>query len=70
MSVNVTESNIMHLRPNLVVIPSVTTKCVAQSASRAFGVLIAKCTSIEGVPYDVFAKLYMPSHVIWCSCMG
>ena len=38
-------------------------KFVAQSASRALGLLIAKCKSIGGVPYDVFTKLY--ESVVW-----
>ena len=33
-------------------------KFVAQIASRALGLLIAKCKRIGGVPYDVFTKLY------------
>ena len=37
---------------------SVAAQFVALSASRALGVLIAKCTSVGGMPYDVFAKLY------------
>ena len=38
-------------------------KCVAQSASRALGLLIAKCKAIGGVPYNVFTKLY--DSVVW-----
>ena len=33
---------------------NVTVKAVAQSASRALGLLIAKCKSIGGLSYDVF----------------
>ena len=35
-----------------------TAKLVAQIASRALGLLIAKCKSAGGMPYDVFTKLY------------
>ena len=35
-----------------------TAKCVAQSAGRALGLLIAKCKSAGGLPYKVFTKLY------------
>ena len=38
-------------------------KHVAQSASRALGLLIAKCKTIGGVPYNVFTKLY--DSVVW-----
>ena len=41
-----------HLDYNIMV------KCAAQSASRALGLLIAKCKTIGGVPYNVFTKLY------------
>ena len=41
----------------------IMTKCVAQSASRALGLLIAKCKSIGGVPYEVFTKLY--ESIVW-----
>jgi hypothetical protein len=34
------------------------TKSVAQSASRALGLLIAKYKNMGGMPYDVFTKLY------------
>ena len=33
-------------------------KLVAQSASRALGLLIAKCESAGGMPYDLFTKSY------------
>ena len=33
-------------------------KMVAQSASRALGLLIAKCKSLGGMPFNVFTKLY------------
>ena len=46
-----------HLDYNIMV------KCVAQSASRALGLLIAKCKAIDGVPYNVFTKLY--DSVVW-----
>ena len=42
---------------------SLTAKMVAQSASRALGLLIAKCKSIGGMPYDVFTKLY--DSMVW-----
>ena len=38
-------------------------KSVAQSASRALGLLIAKCKSSGGLPYNVFKKLY--DSTIW-----
>ena len=41
----------------------IVTKAVAQSASRALGLLIAKCRTMGGVPYDVFTKLY--DSVVW-----
>jgi hypothetical protein len=37
---------------------NVTAKVVAQSASRALGLLIAKCKSALGLPYEVFTHLY------------
>ena len=37
---------------------NVTAKAVAQSASRALGLLTAKFKSIWGMPYDVYTKLY------------
>lgn len=46
-----------HLDYNIMV------KCVAQSASRALGLLIARCKTIGGVPYNVFTKLY--DSVVW-----
>ena len=42
---------------------NVTVKSVAQSASRALGLLIAKCKILGGVPYNVFTKLY--DSVVW-----
>lgn len=42
---------------------NIMAKCVAQSASRALGLLIAKCKNIGGVPYNVFTKLY--DSVVW-----
>ena len=33
-------------------------KMVAQSASRALGLLIAKCKSAGGLPYNVYSRLY------------
>lgn len=42
---------------------NIMAKCVAQSASRALGLLIAKCKLIGGVPYNVFTKLY--DFVVW-----
>ena len=42
---------------------NVTVNAVAQSASRALGLLIAKCKSIGGLPFDVFTKLY--DTVVW-----
>ena len=41
----------------------VMVKFVAQSASRALGLVIAKCKFIGGVPYNVFSKLY--ETVVW-----
>jgi hypothetical protein len=38
-------------------------KSVAQSASRAVGLLITKCKANGGVPYNVFTKLY--DTVVW-----
>ena len=35
-----------------------TAKIIAQSASRALGLLIAKYKNMGGMPYDVFTKLY------------
>ena len=35
-----------------------TAKSVAKSASRALGLLIAKCKIIGGLPFNVFTKLY------------
>ena len=42
---------------------NIMAKCVAQSASRALGLFIAKCKNIGGVPYNVFTKLY--DSVVW-----
>jgi hypothetical protein len=42
---------------------NITAKAVAQSASRALGLLIAKCKVIGGLPYNVFSKLY--DSVVW-----
>ena len=41
----------------------VTAKIVAQSASRALGLLIAKYNTMGGMPYDVFTKLY--DSIVW-----
>ena len=41
----------------------VTAKIVAQSASRALGLLIAKYKSIGGMPFNVFSKLY--DNLVW-----
>ena len=37
---------------------NITAKVVAQSASRALGLLIAKFKCLGGMPYDVFTRLY------------
>jgi len=42
---------------------SITAKTVAQSANRAFGLLIAKCKIMDRLPYDAFTKLY--DSVVW-----
>ena len=42
---------------------NVTAKAVAQSASRALGLLIAKFKSMGGMPYDVYTKLY--ESMVW-----
>jgi len=42
---------------------SITAKMVAQSASRALGLVIAKCKLVGGVPYNVFTKLY--DSIVW-----
>ena len=42
---------------------NLTAKIVSQSASRALGLIIAKCNAIGGLPYDVFTKLY--DSVVW-----
>ena len=41
----------------------VTVKIVAQSASRAHGLLIAKYNTMGGMLYDVFTKLY--DSIVW-----
>lgn len=41
----------------------VTVKIVAQSASRAHGLLIAKYNTMSGMLYDVFTKLY--DSIVW-----
>ena len=41
----------------------VTAKIVAQSASRALGLLIAKYNTMGGMPCDVFTKLY--DSIVW-----
>ena len=42
---------------------SLTAKAVAQSASRALGLLIAKFKCMGGMPYDVFTRLY--DSLVW-----
>ena len=42
---------------------SVTAKFVAQSASRGLGLVIDKCKTVGGVPYNVFTKLY--DSIVW-----
>jgi len=42
---------------------NITAKHVAQSASRALGLLISKCKLVGGVPYNVFTKLY--DSIVW-----
>ena len=42
---------------------NITVKAVAHSASRALGLLIAKCKYVGGLPYHVFSKLY--DSVVW-----
>jgi len=42
---------------------NVTVKMVAQSASRALGLLIAKYKSMGGMPYRVYSKLY--DSMVW-----
>ncbi len=53
---------------------NVTARYVAQSASRALGLLIAKFKSIGGMPFHVFTKLYdslsLASDSLWCCHMG
>lgn len=40
-----------------------TAKCIAQSAGRAQGLLIAKSKALGSMPYDVFVKLY--DSMVW-----
>ncbi len=49
-----------HLDKNMI------SKSVAKSANRALGLLIAKCKAFDGMPHDVFTKLYdsLVAHVI------
>ena len=42
---------------------NVTARAVAQSASRALGLLIAKSKCMGGMPYDVYSKLY--ATLVW-----
>ena len=42
---------------------NVTAKIIAQSASRALGLLIAKYKALGGMPFDVFTKLY--DSLVW-----
>ena len=42
---------------------NITARTVAQSASRALGLLIAKSKALGGMPYKVFTKLY--DTVVW-----
>ena len=42
---------------------NVTAKVVVQSASRALGLLVAKTKCLEGLPFQVFTKLY--DSVVW-----
>ena len=42
---------------------SETARAVAKSASRALGIVIAKCKANGGVPYNVFTQLY--NSVVW-----
>lgn len=42
---------------------NVTARTIAQSASRALGLVIAKCKLIGGVPFNVFTKLY--DSLVW-----
>ena len=38
---------------------NVAVKIIVQSASRAFGAIVAKC-KLGGLPFEVFVKLYDP----------
>ena len=40
-----------------------TVKCVALSASRALGLVIVKCKSIDGLPYNVYTR--MDDSIVW-----
>ena len=42
----------------LILMNSITAKMLAQSASRALGLVNAKCKLVGGVPYTIFTKLY------------
>ncbi len=42
---------------------NVTAKIVAQSASRALGLVICKCKAVGGLPYDVFTHLF--DSIVW-----
>ena len=42
---------------------NITANVVAQSASRALGLLIAKCKTAGGFTYDVYTKLY--DSLVW-----
>ncbi len=42
---------------------NVTAKAVSQCASRALGLVIAKCKLMGGLPYNVFTKLY--DSIVW-----
>ena len=42
---------------------NVTAKYVAQSATRALGLLISKFKAMGGMPYEVFSKLY--DTIVW-----
>ena len=53
---------------------NITARTVAQSASRALGLLIAKSKALGGMPYKVFTKLYDTMVIafdrLWGSGMG
>ena len=42
---------------------SITAKMLAQSASRALGLVTAKCQLVGGVPNNIFTKLY--DSIVW-----